>query len=235
LRHALPTALAFLALAAPPGALAQPAPPAIAVTGTGSVYAAPDTARIQAGVVTEAARASEAVAANTAAMQKVFAALDAAGIEKKYVQTSRFDVSPVYADGGVVRGRPQIAGYQATNQVSVEVRGVDRVGAVLDALVGAGANEMGGVSFEIAEPAPLLDEARRKAVADARRKADLYARETGTTLGRVLRVDETGGGPGPMPVAFARMEKADMAAPPPMAPGQLEIAVTVAVTWSLAP
>ena len=237
-RHAsfLVTAgLVSWALAAPARAAADEPAPAIAVTGTGRVHAAPDLARVSAGVVTEAARASDAVAANSAAMQKVMAALDAAGIEKKYVQTSRFDVSPVYADTpGGMRRAPEIAGYRAANQVSVEVRGVERVGAVLDALVGAGANELGGVSFEIAEPAPLLDEARKKAFADARRKAELYAREAGVALGRVQRVDETGGGPGPIPVAYARME-ADMAAAPPVAPGQLELAVTVAVTWSLAP
>ena len=92
--------------------------------------------------------------ANAAAMQKIFAALDSAGIERKHVQTVRFDVSPVYDDGGPQRrAPPTITGYRASNQVRVEVLGVDKVGGVLDALVGAGANDVGRISFEIAEPA----------------------------------------------------------------------------------
>jgi hypothetical protein len=223
-------ALAALAAAAP--ALAnESAQPSITVTGAGQVSAAPDMAQVSAGVVTESARAADAVKATSAAMQKVLAALDAAGIEKKYVQTHRFDVSPVYADGSSRGGRPSIVGYRATNQVQVEVHGVDKVGAVLDALVGAGANELGGISFGIAEPAPLLDDARRKAIADARRKAELFAREAGVALGRVLEIDESGGGP--VPVAYGRMMAEAVAAP--VAPGQLDLSASVTVTFAIAP
>lgn len=226
-------AIATLAIA-PLAARAQDRPPSVTVTGAGGVSAAPDRAQIQAGVVTEAPRAADAVASTSAAMQKVLAALDAAGIDRKQVQTSRFDVSPVFADMAPgMRGTPAISGYRASNQVSVEVREIDKVGSVLDALVGAGANEVGGISFSIADPKPLEDQARKQAVADARRKAELYAAATGTTLGRVLAIDESGGGPGPYPVRFARM--AAEAAPAPIAPGELDLAVNVVVTWSLAP
>jgi hypothetical protein len=111
------------------------------------------------------------------------------------------------------------------------VHGVDKVGAVLDALVGAGANELGGISFGIAEPAPLLDDARRKAIADARRKAELFAREAGVALGRVLEIDESGGGP--VPVAYGRMMAEAVAAP--VAPGQLDLSASVTVTFAIAP
>ena len=206
--------------------------PSITVTGTGQVSAAPDTAEIGVGVVTEAPRAADAVKSNSAAMQKVFAALDAAGIERKHVQTSRFDVSPVYADGDPRRSHaPTITGYRATNQVQVEVPGVDKVGAVIDALVGAGANDLGRISFGLAEPAPLLDAARSKAIADARRKAELYARDAGVALGRVLRIDEGGQGGPPMPIAYARME----AAASPIAAGQLDLSASVTVTLAIAP
>jgi uncharacterized protein YggE len=124
-----------------------------------------------------------------------------------------------------------IRGYRATNQVQVEVVGVDKVGGVLDALVAAGANELGGITFGIAEPTPLLDEARRKAVADARRKAELYAAAANVTLGRVTHVDETGGG-GPPPVPYARMEA--MAATP-IAAGELDLTASVTVTFAIAP
>ena len=224
--------LATLAAAAP--ALAnESAPPSITVTGAGEVSAAPDMAHVSAGVVTESAHAADAVKATSAAMQKVIAALDAAGIEKKYVQTNRFDVSPVYAEGPARGSKPSIVGYRATNQVQVEVHGVDKVGTVLDALVGAGANELGGISFDIAEPAPLLDDARRKAIADARRKAELYAREAGVALGRVLDIDETGGGGGPVPVAYGRMMADAVAAP--VAPGQLDLSASVTVRFAIAP
>jgi uncharacterized protein len=224
-------ALAASLVVAPAPGRAEERPPSVTVTGSGEVSAPPDLARIAAGVVAEAPRAADAVKQTTSAMEKVVAALAQAGIEKKYVQTSRFDVSPVYADAPA-RGTPAVTAYRASNQVQVEVRGVDKVGAVLDALVAAGANEIGGISFGIAEPAPLEDEARKKAVADARRKAELYAAATGTALGRVLAIDESGGGP-PIPVRYARMEMAQAA--PPIAPGELDLAIRVVVTWSLAP
>jgi uncharacterized protein YggE len=124
-----------------------------------------------------------------------------------------------------------ITGYRVANQVSVEVLGTDKVGAVLDALVGAGANDLGGIAFGIAEPAPLLDGARRNAIADARRKAELYATAAGVQLGRVLHVDEAGGGGPPVPIAYARME----AAAAPIASGQLELSASVTVTFAMAP
>lgn len=223
---------AIAALIAAPAAASDEGTPSITVTGTGQVSAAPDLAEIAVGVVTEAARATDAVKANAAAMQKVFAALDAAGIERKHVQTSRFDVSPVYANGEPQRrAPPTITGYRAANQVQVEVPGVDKVGAVIDALVGAGANDLGRISFGLAEPDPLLDAARSKAIADARRKAELYAREAGVALGRVLRIDEGGHGGPPMPVAYARME----ATASPIAAGQLDLSASVTVTWAIAP
>ena len=227
--------LCFAALAIAGPALANDAgPPSVTVSGTGEVSAPPDMANVSAGVVTESPRAADAVAANSAAMQKVLGALDRAGIERKHVQTRRFDVSPLYAEGQTRgRGMPAIIGYRAANQVQVEVHGVDKVGAVLDALVGAGANELGGISFGITEPAPLLDEARRKAIADARRKAELYAGAAGVALGRVIQIDEVGGG-GPVPVAYGRM-MAEAAAAPPVAPGQLDLSASVTVRFAIAP
>lgn len=227
-------ALCFAALAVAGPALANDVgPPSVTVSGTGEVSAPPDLANVSAGVVTESPRAADAVKANSAAMQKVLGALDSAGIERKDVQTSRFDVSPLYAEGQARgRGMPAIIGYRAANQVQVEVHGVDKVGAVLDALVGAGANELGGISFGIAEPAPLLDEARRKAIADARRKAELYAAAAGVVLGRVTQIDEAGGG-APVPVAYGRMMAEAAAAP--VAPGQLDLSASVTVRFAIAP
>ena len=226
-------ARAALALTPVPAARADQAPPSISVTGSGSTSAVPDTGRVSAGVVSEAPGAADAVRANTAAMQQVFAALEKAGIPKKDIQTRNFSLSPLYAPHPRRTDVPEIIGYRAENLVEVSVTGVDKVGAVLDRLVAAGANQIGGISFSVGEPDPLLDEARRKAVADARRKAELLATAAGAKLGRVLQIEEQGGGrpPGPWPMAMARAE----AAPVPVAPGQLELAVTVGVTWALEP
>ena len=233
LRLSASLAVIALAIAASIAASAEERTPSVTVTGSGRVSAPPDLAHVAAGVVAESARAADAVAQANAAMQKVLGALDKAGIDKKDVQTSRFDVSPVYADTSrMPHGTPQITGYRASNQVAVEVHGVDKVGGVLDALVAAGANDVGGVAFGIAERAPLEDEARKKAVADARRKAELYAAATGATVGRVLSIEEGGGGAPPIPVRY-RMEAA--AAPTPVAPGELDLDVNVVVTWALAP
>lgn len=228
MRLALLSALAIAALAALP-ARAQETP-SIRVTGTGEVAAPPDTGYLTAGVSTEASTAGDAVRSNGAAMERVLAALGAAGIEKKDIQTSGFSVHPVYADAREPRGRPQITGYGVTNQVSVRVRGVEKVGSVLDQLVAAGANEVGGVSFSVGTPEPLLDEARKRALADARRKAELYAASAGLRLGRLLSLEEGGPAmPGPMP-RMARME-----ASVPIESGEVALAISVVATYAIEP
>lgn len=230
-RASLPIAAlaALAALAAAPARAADP--PSIRVTGTGEAIAAPDTAQLSAGVTSEAATAADAVRANGAAMARVLGALETAGIPKQQVQTSGFSVFPVFADRTDPRARPQIVGYRVSNQVSVRVAGVEKVGGVLDQLVAAGANEVGGVSFSVGEPAPLLDEARRRALADARRTAEVYAAAAGVRLGRLLSIEEAGpGGPSPMP--RARMEAA---AAVPIAPGQVELSIVVVATYAIEP
>ncbi len=227
-------ALALLALAGLVGSTAHAADPAsIAISGTGEVAAAPDTGHLSAGVVSEAATAGDAVRANNTAMQRVLAALDTAGIAKKDVRTERFQVHPVYAETmAAPRTNPRITGYRVSNQVTVRVRDLEKVGAVLDELVGAGANEIGGISFSIGDPVPLLDEARKRALADARRKAELYAASAGVGLGRLLELSEDAGGmPGPMP-RMARMSAAESV---PIAAGELELSVTVRARYAIEP
>jgi uncharacterized protein YggE len=226
--------LALVTLAGLAGATAHAQDtPSILVVGTGDVAAVPDTGHLSAGVVSEAESAGEAVRANSVAMQRVLDALDAAGIAKRDVRTDRFQVHPVYADEMMAsRGRPRITGYRVSNQVSVRVRDLEKVGSVLDELIGAGANEMGGISFSVGEPAPLLDEARKRAVADARRKAELYAASAGVRLGRLLELAEDGGGgPGPMP-RMARMSADESV---PIAAGELELSVTVRARYAIEP
>ena len=228
------TAAAILALAVLGGGPAHAVDtPSIVISGTGVVTAAPDTGNLAAGVASEAETAADAARANSAAMQRVLDALDAAGIAKKDVRTEHFQVHPVYGDPmPASRERPRITGYRVSNQVTVRVRDLEKVGAVLDAVMGAGANEIAGISFSIADPTPLLDEARKRALADARRKAELFATTAGVGLGRLLELSEDGGGmPGPMP----RMATMSAAESVPIATGEMELSITVRARYAIEP
>jgi uncharacterized protein YggE len=213
-------------LAAP--ALAQIVPPAaISVSGEATVSVPPDLALVEGGVTSEAKTAREASDANNAAMGKVLQALKGAGIEAKDVQTSRLSLQPQSAPNR--SGPPAIVGYRASNRVTIRVRDVTKVANVIDTLVAAGANDIGGINFMVSQASKLLDEAREQAVADARRKAEIYAKAAGVTLGAPLSISEEGP-PGPMP--FRKMA-AGMAAAAPVAQGEETLAVTVSVSWAI--
>ncbi|MDP3694001.1 SIMPL domain-containing protein [Bradyrhizobium sp.] len=229
-RRSLAAAIAAVTLFAAP-ALGQSAPPpAISVTGEASVSAAPDLALVDGGVTSEAKTAREASDANNNAMSKVLLALKTAGIDQKDVQTSRLSLSPQSAPNRT--GPSAIVGYRASNRVTIRVRDVGKVANVIDTLVGAGANEIGGIHFMVSQASKLLDEARDKAVADARRKAEIYARAAGVTLGAPLSISEDGS-PGPMP--YRGKMSAGMAAAPQVAQGEETLSVTVNVTWAIKP
>jgi uncharacterized protein YggE len=219
-------ALAGALLAAP--ALAQVVPPAaISVTGEATVSVPPDLAEIDGGVTSEAKTAREASEANNAAMGKVLQALKGAGIEEKDIQTARLSLQPQSAPNR--SGPSAIAGYRASNRVTIRVRDVTKVANVIDTLVGAGANEIGGIHFVVSQASKLLDEARERAVADARRKAEIYAKAAGVTLGAPLGISEEGNS---APVPYRRMA-AGMAASAPVAQGEETLAVTVSVSWAI--
>jgi hypothetical protein len=229
MKHRAPLAAAIVAgtsLAAP--ALAQTTPPAmISVTGDATVSVPPDLAQIDAGVTSEAKTAREASDANNAAMGKVLLALKGAGIEEKDFQTSRLSLQPQTAPNR--SGPSSIVGYRATNRVTIQVRDVTKVASVIDTLVAAGANDIGGIAFTVSQASKLLDEARDHAIADARRKAEIYAKAAGVTLGAPLSISE-GGSPGPIP--YRRMA-AGMAATAPVAQGEEMLQVTVSVSWAI--
>jgi uncharacterized protein len=228
--HLAPLAAAIAAgmlLAAP--ALAQTAPPAmISVTGEATVSVAPDLAQIDAGVTTGAKTAREASEANNAAMGKVLLALKGASIDEKDFQTSRLSLQPESAPNRT-SGPPTIVGYRASNRVTIRLRDVTKVASVIDTLVGAGANDLGGINFTVSQASKLLDEAREQAIADARRKAEIYAKAAGVTLGAPLSISE-GGAPGP--IAYRKMA-AGMAASAPVAQGEETLQVTVSVAWAI--
>ena len=229
MKYRTPLAAAIVAgtlLAAP--ALAQSMPPAvISTTGEATVSVAPDLAQIDGGVTSEAKTAREASDANNAAMGKVLLALKGAGIEEKDFQTSRLSLQPQSAPNRP--GPSTIVGYRASNRVTVRLREVAKLANVIDTMVGAGANDIGGINFMVSQASKLLDEAREQAIADARRKAEIYAKAAGVTLGAPLSISEEGA-PGPMPY---RKMVAGMAASAPVAQGEETLRITVSVSWAI--
>ena len=225
---ARPAALAALLMIAAP-AVADDAPRTLSVSGQGEVSAVPDIARITTGVQMRAELAGDAMRMTSDAMAEVFASLDAQGIDPADVQTSSLSLDPVWDDDPERRsGPPDVVGYVAGNMVTVRLRDVGAIGSVVDALVVAGANRFQNIGFAIDEPEPLLEEARRAAVADARATAELLAGAAGVTLGPVLSLNESGGyRPQPM---FAQ---ADMARSTPVAEGTMSLSAQVQMVYAI--
>ncbi|NIP83385.1 MAG: DUF541 domain-containing protein, partial [Gemmatimonadetes bacterium] len=170
---------------------APDSPRTLHVSATTSVQRAPDRATLHLAVETVAPEAREASSRNAALMEAVLEAVTALGIERSAIRTQRLDLRPRY-DRRPDAAEPEIIAYQATNQVRVRVDAVDRVGAVVDAAVGAGANRVTGISFELSDPESAYHEALEQAIAEARREAEVAAEALGETLGPPLQVS-TGG------------------------------------------
>lgn len=224
MRAALTLAV-LLAVALP--AAAETATPTVSVTGEAQMSVAPDLAQIDGGVSTDARTAREASDANNKAMAAILAALKASGIAEADIRTSRLSLFP-QSSPSKVNGPVQITSYRASNSVTVRFRDVTRVAATLDALVAAGANEIGGINFMVSQESKLLDDARVKAIEDARRKAEIYAKAANVRLGAPISISEDGAsGPAPMRAAF----KAN--APAQIAPGEETLRVSVSVSYEI--
>lgn len=205
--------------------------PSISVSGHGEVRQRPDMAIVSAGVMSQAQQASAALDANTAAMTKVMATLKAAGIDEKFVQTSNFTVQAQYNYND--NDHPKFIGYQVQNMVTVSLHDLPQLGKVLDALVKSGANQINGITFDISDPAAAMDEARKRAVADAKHRADIYAAASGVTLAQVINISESGSSmPPPVPVR-ATFDKAAPSSDVPVAAGENVVAVDVNMAWAL--
>jgi uncharacterized protein len=201
----------------------------ISIAATGSVAATPDRAAIATGVMTEAATAREAMALNSTSMKRLIDGLKAVGIEPRDIQTTAIQVNPRYTQGQGNRP-PVINGYTALNQVRILVRALPKLGDILDQSLTLGANQMGGISFEVSNADALRDEARKLAIASARQRAELYATAAGVELGPVLSIAEGGHSPGPVFKGGARA--AQMSAVPVEA-GSIDLSVDVHVVWAL--
>ena len=230
-------ALAAVGMAACGGGGAEPAAPAggVAVSGVGRVSAAPDVAVVNLGADAIAENVAGARGRAAAAMTAIRASLAGNGVEDRDVRTLSFDIYPrfEYPDG-----EQRLVGFQVSNRVSVRVRDLARLSAILDEAIAAGGDaiRVSGVSFEVDDPAPLAEEARRLAMEDARAKAQQLADLAGVGLGEARTVAESGGAPpAPQPLlADARLESAASAAPStPVAPGEGEIVVSVYVVYAI--
>lgn len=218
-------ALAQLSAAAEDHALI----PSITVVGSGKVSAQPDQGEINVGVVTQRPAAVDAMSENSAAVRRVMQRLSELGVAEKDIRTNNLNLNPVYVRPGKAEEKPRIVGYEVTNQVHITVRDLGRMGSILDAVVREGANRLNGVSFAVADPTSLLDEARTKAIQDAHRKAELYAAATAVALGEVLSVQEV---PPqlPRPEHFRLAQAQDSVA---IAPGQMEFQVNITVIYRI--
>ncbi len=237
---ALPLATASVQATAQTNAQAGPTTvePMVPAAGTvldisaeGRTTRVPDLATIRAGVVSQSATAAAALTDNAQRMTKVLAALKRSGVAPRDIATSSVQLAPQYryADNQP----PVITGYQATNTVSIRFRDVAKSGTILDALVAEGANQIDGPNLSIDQPEAALDEARTSAIAQAKRRAELYAKAAGLRVSRIISIAESGqdaGGPA-MPMFAMRASLAKDSTQ--IAPGEKDVTVTVSVRFLL--
>jgi len=202
--------------------------PRVAVMGEASASVAPDAAIIHLGVTNQAKTTKEASEANARTASALAAALRGAGIDDKDIQTSRLTLQATY-ESSITSGRGRVNGFQASNQVTIKVRDVGKLADTIDRAVAAGANDVGGIEFLVSAPSQALDAARTEAFADARRKAEIYAKAAGVKLGRVLSMSEDQASAEPMPM----VARGAAAMATPIAPGERTLRVTVTVSYEL--
>jgi uncharacterized protein len=231
-------AFIMIMLLVPVFALAQPIPqstplPSIDVTGNAEVRANPDRATLDAAVETHATDAAQAASENANLAQKITAALKAKLGDSGKVQTGSYTLMPDYRQkAGEVS--PEIIGYRAVNTVTVETTALDRVGALIDAAIGAGANRIDSVTFTLRDESGPRNDAIAKAAADALGQARALAAALGVKLKRVLHATTNAI---PQPVRFMNMPMARMAAAPqeptPISAGQITIPASVNLTYEI--
>jgi uncharacterized protein YggE len=202
------------------------------IVGHGEVKMAPDLAIITLGVMNSAATAREALDANNASMNSVMAALKTAGIAASDIQTSNFSIAPRYDYGQDNRQPPRVVAYDVSNTVTITVRKLEALGAVLDQTVSQGSNQINGIMFSVADPGPAQDAARKLAVADAQRKAKLFATAAGIGLGDILSLSEAIGYPPPVPT-YRKTMQAEAASAVPIAQGEQTLTVDVNIVWEI--
>jgi len=223
----------LIGCSAPPAAADNDAPKrTISVSGEAERTAPPDLATITLGVESEADTAAAALTANNGDMANILSTLKGQGLEDRDIQTSSFNISPRYRQYPRGESGPsEIVGYTVSNQVTVRVRDLSKLGEVMDMVVRTGANRFQGINFAIDKPDALLDEARKDAVADARRKAEILATAAGARLGEVMTISE--GGHYVRDIQPAMYMRESVAASVPVAAGEQSLSVSVSITYAL--
>lgn len=220
-----------LAMALAGAALADDMPRQITVTGEGRVEAAPDMATISLGVTHENEQAKLAMQATSDAVARILERIAAMGVAPRDMQTRALSLSPVWSERTASDGnRARITGFVASNTVMVRVRDLASLGRILDAVIEDGANDFNGLQFDVQNPEPLMDEARRAAVADAMARAALLAEAAGVTLGPVQSISEQGG----MRPMGAMMDMAMRESGVPIAAGEVSVEAMVSMVFAIA-
>ncbi len=217
--------IAASALAPLPAQAAEKIDKLVTVTGEATVAAAPDAAQIRIGVSSQGKTARAASDANVKDMTVVLAAIKESGVADRDIQTTSLSLQPQYDPNKT--GAARLIGFQANNQVTVKIRDIGQLPNILDRAISAGANEMSGIEFVVSEQSKLLDKARAEAIADARRKAELYANAAGMKVGRVMTISEEGTVPPP------RTFQAVRAGAAAIAPGEQTLRAVVTVSYEL--
>lgn len=204
----------------------------ITVVGQGSVRLSPDIAQVSIGMETSAETVGEAVAVNEAQMVKILAALTAAGIDEKDIQTMNYSIQLDRYPEPMPRTESSSAEpapvYRVSNMVNVTIRDLETVGDVLDVVIEAGANNIWGISFTLDDPTAAQSDARAKAIEDAQARAEALAELSGVEVGPVMSISEVVGA---VPVPMAAMAERAVAGGGPISPGELEISYQVQVSY----
>jgi len=201
------------------------------VTGEGKVSVPPDIALVSAGVQAQGTTVKLAQDQLNKNMNAVSAAVKAEGVDSKDIKTSGYNINPMY---DYTAGSQRITGYQASSNLTIKVRAIDHANAVIDAATASGANQIGGITFDVDDKTAAQNQAREKAVADAKSKAENAARIAGFSLGKIINYSEDfGNAVRPIPM----LAKADMAGgggvPTQVETGINEITVTVTLSYQI--
>jgi uncharacterized protein YggE len=221
--------MATTAVAQPAQAPQSPGPPVVVTTGEGSIKRAPDRAWVTIAAESRAKTAREAQQLNADAMSAVMQKLKGLSLAADAIKTIAYDLQPEF---DFHEGRRTLRGYVARNVVEVRVDEMTRLGQVLEQAVGAGATHVSGVRFDLKDRAVVEREALALAITDARARADAAARAAGTSVDRIIRIEEHRGSiDSPRPMVMAMRQSA--VAEPPITPGELEISVGVTLTAAI--
>jgi uncharacterized protein YggE len=210
--------------------------PTLVMVGEAEQAGNPDIAVVTLGIVTEREHAGAALHASGDTMRAVIGLARREGIEARDLQTSGLSLQPRYSRQPQRSGaddRAVITGYIASNQLSLRVRSLERLGPLLDKMVSAGSNDIKGLSFDVSDHSRLLDEARTRAVEDARRKARLFAAAAGIQLGDIINLQEESTEPQPGAIA-AKRGMPESAGSVPVEAGEVAFRIRVRITWRIA-